>query len=199
MQQKVAYTKFSDFELSELLKADDRNAFTEIYERYNGLLYIYAYKKLKDKDDAQDIVQEVFVNLWNRRSLFTLNTNLAGYLYKSVLNKVFDLFAHKKITVKYIHSLQDFIDRNDAAADTLIIEKELKTLIEYEISCLPPRMQEIFELSRKGFLSHKEIAEQFGISDQTVTTQIKRALRVLRIKLRIVNYLLPLVLALSCW
>ncbi|SHF38228.1 RNA polymerase sigma factor [Pedobacter caeni] len=184
------YSQLTDAELSGLLKSDDRSAFTEIYDRYNSLLYIYAFKKLKDKEEAQDVVQETFIKLWNNRSGFQLSTSLAGYLYTAVRNRSFDLFAHHKISAVYINSLQSFLNHNESATDHLIREKELTILIEKEISNLPPRMKEIFEMSRKEFMSHKEIADKLGLSEHTITTQIKRALRILRVKLGIIVYLM---------
>jgi RNA polymerase sigma-70 factor (family 1) len=184
------YNQLTDAELSGLLMSDDRAAFTEIYDRYNSLLYIYAFKKLKDKEEAQDVIQETFIKLWNNRSGFQLNTNFAGYLYTAVRNRAFDLFSHKKISTVYINSLQHFLDHNETATDHLIREKELAILIEKEINNLPPRMKEIFEMSRKEFMSHKEIASKLGLSEHTVTTQIKRALRILRVKLGIIVYLM---------
>lgn len=184
------YSQLTDTELSGLLKSDDRSAFTEIYDRYNSLLYIYAFKKLKDKEEAQDVIQETFIKLWNNRSSFQLSTNLAGYLYTAVRNRSFDLFAHKKISTIYINSLQDFLNHNESTTDYLIREKELTLLIEKEINNLPPKMKEIFEMSRKEFMSHKEIADKLGLSEHTVTTQIKRALRILRVKLGIIIYLM---------
>jgi RNA polymerase sigma-70 factor (family 1) len=184
------YSQLTDAELSGLLKSDDRIAFTEIYDRYNSLLYIYAFKKLKDKEEVQDVIQETFIKLWSNRSSFQPGTNLAGYLYTAVRNRSFDIFAHKKVSTAYINSLQDFLNHNESATDHLIRGKELALLIEKEINNLPPRMKEIFEMSRKEFMSHKEIADKLGLSEHTVTTQIKRALRVLKVKLGIIVYLM---------
>ncbi|WP_316815485.1 RNA polymerase sigma-70 factor [Pedobacter nyackensis] len=186
------YPKLTDFELAHLLKNDDRAAFTEIYTRYTTLLFSYAYKKLRNKEEAQDIVQEVFVNLWNKRNDFQLNTNLAGYLYIAVRNRAFDLFAHKKLEIKYVDSMQAFFELKESATDHLVREKQISDQIDREINALPARMREIFELSRKNFLSHREISIELGISEQTVTTQIKRALRVLKVRLGISIYLILL-------
>ncbi|HEY1063371.1 MAG TPA: RNA polymerase sigma-70 factor [Daejeonella sp.] len=188
------YQTLSDQELTALLHEGDEKAFTEIYERYHSLLYIYAHKKLSNKQEAQDIIHEVLITLWTRRFDFSMQTSLTSYLFSAVRNKALDLFSHKKVEAKYLASLQNFIADSGIQTDFLIRENDLKTLIEKEIQALPPRMKEAFQLSRKEKLSHKEIANLMDISEQTVSTQIKKALRILRVRLGLIIYLIMLLL-----
>lgn len=189
------YQTLSDRELTTLLQEGDEKAFTEIFERYHSLLYIYAHKKLNNKQEAQDIIQEVLTTLWTRRSDFFMQTSLSSYLFTAVRNKALDLFSHKKVEAKYLTSLQNFIDDAGIQTDFLIRENDLKNLIEKEIQSLPPRMKEVFQLSRKGRLTHKEIANLLDISEQTVSTQIKKALRILRVRLGLITFLIMLLLS----
>jgi RNA polymerase sigma-70 factor (family 1) len=186
------YRSYSDAELTGLLKLSDENAFKEIYERYNSLLYIHAFKKLPNREEAKDVIQEVFSMIWDRREAFEVKTNLAGYLYTCVHHKILDHFIHLKTANKYIDSLQHFLDENRYTTDHLVREKQLSEIIEHEIAALPPKMRVVFELSRKDHLSHKEIAEQLGISEETVKSQIKNALKILRIKLGLLSFLVIL-------
>lgn len=184
------YDELSDKKLAEYMKAGDADAFTGIYNRYHSLLYIYAQKKLLDKQESEDVVQEVLTTLWLKRSELVLHSSLASYLYTSVRNRAFDLFAHRKIEARYLVSLEAFMKQNEGLLpDAVIHEKDIRRLIEKEIQSLPPRMREIFELSRKESLSHREIAELLNLSEHTVATQIKRALRVLRLRLGVFAWL----------
>lgn len=184
------YHAYNDFDLAELLSAGDEKAFAEIFNRYNQKLFIYAFNRLHNEEEAKDVVQDIFVNLWNKRSGYALNTTLTGYLYTSVRNKAFDLFAHKKIESKYVDSLQHFISLENSSTDYLVREKEISGLVEREIMALPVKMREVFELSRKEHLSHKQIAEKLNLSEHTVSKQIKKALKILRVRLGLVIYLL---------
>jgi len=83
----------------------------------------------------------------------------------------------------YLNSLQEFIDKGEYSTDLLLRERELNLIIEKEIQALPPRMREVFMLSRNEGLTHKQIAQRLGTSEQTVTTQIRNSLKVLRLKL----------------
>ena len=187
------YQTLTDRGLTTLLNEGDEKAFTEIYERYHSLLYIYAYKKLHSKQEAQDVIQEVLTALWKSRFDFSMQTSLSSYLFTAVRNKALDLFSHKKVEAKYFVSLQNFIEDAGIQTDFLIRENDLKTLIEKEIQALPPRMREAFLLSRKNRLSHKEIASIMAISEQTVSTQIKKSLRILRVRLGLIAYLIMLI------
>jgi len=186
------YRSYSDAELTGLLKLNDENAFKEIYERYNSLLFIHAFKKLPDREEAKDVIQEVFSMIWDRRENFEVKTNLAGYLYTCVHHKILDHFIHLKTANKYIDSLQHFLDENRYTTDHLVREKQLSEIIEREITALPSKMRVVFELSRKDHLSHKEIAEQLGISEETVKSQIKNALKILRVRLGLLTFLVLL-------
>ncbi len=176
------YKRLSDPELISLLKEGDERAFTEIYERYHSLLYIYAHKKLHDKQESQDIVQEVLTALWNKRFQLSPELSLTAYLFTAVRNKALDLFSHKKVEAKYMMAVQNLIDTSVDSADFLVREHDLKRLIEKEIEALPPRMREAFRLSREERLSHKDVAARMEISEQTASTQIKKALRILRMR-----------------
>ncbi|WP_345955773.1 RNA polymerase sigma-70 factor [Mucilaginibacter sp. PAMB04168] len=186
------FNKLSDYNLISLLREDDDAAFKEIYDRYNSLLYIYAYRKLRDKEEARDVVQEVFTTLWTNRCSLIIQTTLSGYLYRAVLNKVLNIFRHKGFCDAYADQLQSMMSAN-STTDYLIREKEIAGLIEKEITSMPPRMREVFELRRKEFLTNKEIADRLSISEHTVSTQMKKALRVLRVRFGVVSAFLYLI------
>jgi RNA polymerase sigma-70 factor (family 1) len=177
------YSKLSDAELTDLLKLDDRTALSEIYERYKRLLFLHAYKKLGNQQEAEDIIHEIFTSLWSRRLTLNFTGHLAGYLYTAVRNQVLDHYCQQKKESVYIQSLQKFIDEGEAITDHLVRENEMKALIDREVNLLPKKMREVFTLSRMADLSHREIAEKLDISEQTVRKHVQHALKVLRVKL----------------
>lgn len=184
------YKMISDRELVRLLKESDHAAYTEIYNRYFYLMYTHAFKKLRDEEQAKDVIHDLFANLWFKRELDLKIKSLAGYLYSAVRNKIFDLFAHQQVEEKYIDSLKAYMETvKSVSTDYLIREKEFKAYIEKEIEKLPPKMKLIFELSRKEHLTHQEISERLCISRDNVSTQLTTALRRLRTKLGLIAYL----------
>lgn len=176
------YSKHTDIELAALLKQQDHAAFTEIYNRYKGLLYIHALKLLKDEDEAQDVIHELYTVLWEKAADINTEIPLRAYLYKSVKNRVFDIFSHKKISSGYLSKFAEVIEKGEWATDNKVRERELIAAIEDGLALLPAKMREVFEKSRFENLSHREIAEELNISDKTVKTQVHNALKVLRLK-----------------
>lgn len=183
MRKMIDYDGLSDQKLTELISNEDRSAFAEIFKRYNKILLIHAYKKLEQQEVAEDIVQEVFSGLWQKRGSISISTNLSGYLYASVKNRALDLIARKKTEAQYVDSLRYFVENSVMLSDHLVREKQMKEIIEREISKLPSKMRKVFELSRSQHLSHKEIASELNLSELTVTDQIKKALKILRTKM----------------
>jgi len=176
------YKSLTDLEVFVLMQEGDKFAFEEIYERFNGLLYIYACKMVSDREDARDIVQEIFVYLWSNPNI-QIKTQLSSYLYSAVRYKVFDWLDKNKSRTNYLQSLKDFAEKGDYVTENYIREREFASLIEREVSLLPPKMRLIFEMSRQQHLTQKQIAEILQLSDKTVKKQMSNALKVLRLKL----------------
>ena len=181
-----------DNELAVLLKEGNHSAYTELYRRYNRILFVHAYKRLRDQEQARDIVQEFFTVLWIKRESLYLKSSLAGYFFTAVNNRIVDYFLRKDVQEKYIASFSGFLDKETIKTDHLIREKQLAALIENEIQLLPSKMRLIFQLSRQENLSHKEIAEKLSISEKTVDRQISNALFRLKTKLGFCIFLMCL-------
>ena len=177
------YQSLSDHELISLLSIGDKGAFAQIFTRYHSVLFSHAYNKLRAHDDANDIIQDVFIKLWNHQDRIGSVDNLPGYLFTLTRNAVFSHLAHKKVVTSFAESYHLFANGFTEKTDHLIREKQFAEIINKEIAALPPRMREVFELSRKQKLPNKDIAVLLNISESTVADQIKKALRILRSRL----------------
>ncbi len=188
------YRNLHDQELFLLFRQGSNEAFTEIYQRYHGGLYLHALKMLQDRDEAQDAIQEVFTKIWHRKERLELTTSLSSYLYTAVRNRILDIFSHQKRVEQYQLSLQEYLDKGEFITDNIIRENELAALIENEISKLPPKMQEVFLLSRNTDLSYAQIAQELSISENTVRKHITKALAKLKDKLGdfLIAFFIPL-------
>ena len=181
----------TDEELFALIKEGNHSAYTQIFDRFYVVLYLHALKILQDEDEAKDVVQELFENIWTKRDFLSLNGTVSSYLYACTRNLVLNQIAHKKVKGRYLDSLDVFMGQETYLTDFYVREKELKRIIEREIASLPQKMGEIFKLSRTEYLSHKEIASRLKLSELTVKTQVKRALKILKPKL---DFLIALML-----
>ncbi len=177
------YSEFTETELILLLKERDRLAFTEIYQRHWHMLYLHSYKVLGNEDEAKDLVQDTFFAFWERSAILEIKTNLKGYLYTSVRNRIFSLIRKRKVNPDFVSLIVEEMEGLDNATAEHIDERELIRLIDCEIEQLPPKMKQVFELSRKEFLTNKEIALRLNMTEEAVKKQVHRSIRILKMKL----------------
>jgi RNA polymerase sigma-70 factor (ECF subfamily) len=189
----VVYCAYSDQQLVDLLGKGDSYAYTEIYNRYKTLLYIFALRRMDDREEAKDLIHELFLSIWSKREDLILTSSLGSYLYTAVRNRIIDNINRKQVSARYIESFQQYIDSGEGSTDHLIRSKELSALIEKEIEDLPVKMRQVFELRRKTDYSRKQIADELGLSEQTVKSHIQHALKILKVKLG------PMLMLLSFW
>ncbi|WP_241739570.1 RNA polymerase sigma factor [Aestuariibaculum marinum] len=167
----------------DLLSKDDQQAYTEIFNRYCKLLINHAYKILQNQDEANDIVQDVFLAIWNKRKDLNISGALSSYLYRATKNKILNHIAHEKVVLRYADSISGFMENDYAFADLNQREEELQIIIAKEIESLPQKMREIFILRKLEELSYDEIANQLNISDKTAKQQVYNALKKLKEKI----------------
>ena len=172
----------NDQDLAILLKEGNHSAYAELYQRYYHLLFVHAYKRLGDEDHAKDIIQELFTRIWEKRDSFYLKSSFSGYFFTTINNRIIDHFLKEGVKEKYISSFACFLEQEESKADHLVREKQLAAMIDNEIRQLPPKMREIFELSRRDHLSHKEIAKRLSLSEKTIDRQVSNALMRLKDK-----------------
>ncbi|GAA4919163.1 RNA polymerase sigma-70 factor [Mucilaginibacter defluvii] len=181
------HNALSDKQLLHLLKSNDETAFTEIFDRYWSVLFIQACKLVRDEDDAADLVQEVFVKIWDHRETIIIQGGLLPYLARAVRYRFFDFLDRKKVRQDYADSLRIFMQEGRAITDEQLREKELLRTIDELVSTLPPKQKQIYEMSRKDSMSTAEIALALNVSEKTVQNQVSLALRELKLKLNMLQ------------
>lgn len=174
----------NDTELWRLVSQGDGIAFKLLFDAWWEKLYVYAYNRLRSEADAQDVVQEVMINLWLRRSTVVIQTTLAAYLHAAVQ---YEVLAHLSRALKTANRkaaieenlLPDLLRQTDP-----LLLKELLVVVEAEVSRLPPKMQQVYRLTHEENLSIREIAQRLGLSEQTVRNQLNTSYQKLRVNLR---------------
>lgn len=171
----------SDQELLLLLRKGNESALTIIYSRYWQPLFISAYNFLKDKEACEDIIQEIFINIWNKRESIEYTVSLKAYLYASVR---YEVYRQVKAGNVRANIFENITENMLTSTDHHILEhKELLSKINSIVAQLPEKCREVYHLSRVEQLSHKEIALKLNISTKTVENHLTKALRVLRTSL----------------
>lgn len=175
MQGKLL-SLWTDEQLFAQVKLGDEAAFQHIYQKYVAKLYASAYNLIRDQVACEEIVQELFIQLWIKRNDLQIE-NLNAYLYTATRNRVLMGLRTKKIELD--NAALEFLESH-YSADGLIREKQLNQEIDEAIQELPEKCREVFILSRKQHLSNREIAELMNISVKTVENQITKAIHKLR-------------------
>lgn len=173
----------TDIQLVELFGVGDIGAFEEIYNRYWLKLYAAAYKRLKEREIAKEIVQEFFTSFWINREHVKIRTSLQGYLFTSIKYLVLNHKRAEAVRNSYAEILLMVGNSFDNSTEENYYYKELLERVETEVNLLPPKCRNVFELSRKQYKTNKEIAELMGISEKTVENHLTKALRYLRVNL----------------
>lgn len=173
----------TDVQLTELFGLGDIDAFEEIYNRYWLKLYSAAYKRVKERETAQEIVQDFFTSFWINREQVKIQTSLQGYLFTSIKYLVLNYKRAEAVRNSYAEILQMVNGSFDNSTEENYYYKELLERVEVEVNHLPPKCRNVFELSRKQYKTNKEIAQLMGISEKTVENHLTKALRYLRVNL----------------
>jgi len=186
--------KLSEEELMGLMRKDELGAFKEIYARYWKSLYAEAFRRLKSKESAEEVVQEVFTNFWSKKQQLQVNENINAYFKKAVFNLIIDQHRKNLVKSKYQQEFRTIQPCSDNATENVFMLKELHGTLASEISHLPEKCRSVYELSRNEHKSNKEIALHLGISEKTVENHITKALK--KIKVGLGDYFLILLLLL---
>ena len=174
------------------LRAGSEHAFKQIFSGLNYRLCFFARSFVNDPAEAEDIVQDAFIKLWDRRETFNDLTAVKAFLYLSVKNACINYAKHVKVADKYLSALDNPID--DQIMVNKIIESEVLEEIHKALIALPEGSRKIIQLSYFDGLSNQEVADYLKKSINTVKTQKVRALRTLRVLLQEVSPVLLLLI-----
>ena len=168
----------TDQQILEHLAKSDARAFDFIYQKYFQKLYGAAYKRLQNRELTEEVVQELFISLWERRTELNISGTLDSYLFTSIKYLTIAQFKKNNLFEQYSASL--ILEENDLNfTEEMVAFDELNEAYLKALQTLPERCREVFVLKRTG-LSQREISEKLDISEKTVENQMTKALKMLR-------------------
>lgn len=171
-----------DKQLFARVKKGEKYAFAEVVNRYSDVLFRYVYRRCKNYEDSQDIIQEVFASLWKRKQHIQIDGSLYPYLFQAAKYETIDWMLKKKKEIVRAEELTLAWDSKfSKSGEELILAKELESLIMKEVNKMPINISKAFQLSRNEAKSIKDIAVELSLSEQTVKNNISIALSKLRV------------------
>jgi RNA polymerase sigma-70 factor (ECF subfamily) len=176
-------TPSTESDLLSRLRAGDVHAYETIFRRYHARLCAFAFGHLRNRADADEIVQELFIALWQKRGQIQVASSLRAYLFAAVRNRVLNRSARARLEQRWLEeATAEDIDVPDAAEpiDEVLNAAEIRARVETAIAALPPGCRRVLELRWYEQLSYAEIADVLGISIKGVENQLARARKTLR-------------------
>jgi len=164
------------------LRSGRESAYEQLFKEYYKPLTVFATGYLEDLESGKEVVQDLFVYLYEKRKNLVITTSLKSYLYRSVRNRCLNHIKHQQVRKKHQDQMKPELQESENLEDK-IRETELEYMVSQIVDQLPPQCKRIYTMSRVSGLPNTEIAEQLKISKRTVETQISNALKVLREKL----------------
>jgi RNA polymerase sigma-70 factor, ECF subfamily len=171
-----------DRDLLLRIQAGDEGAYDTVFRAWYPILVRVATALLREADPAEEVAQDVMLELWRRRHLIDTSVSLRAYLLRSVKNRALNHLRHLKVRRQSEADVEALYDA-PLGSDQPIIAKELGEAVRLALAELPPRCREVFELSRVQGLKYAEIATALDISQKTVEAQMGKALRIMRERL----------------
>lgn len=170
--------------LLDRLRKDDRHAFTILFSRYYKDLVTFSLAILQDQQLAEEVVQEVFLKVWESRYSLEIQVSLRSYLLKSVQNRSIDCLRHLEIRQKYMEMAHESPGLYARDTDNYILHSELAAHLLKALNIIPEVYSEVFRMSRTEGLQYRDIAAKLGVSERTVEVRMSKALQLLRVLLK---------------
>ena len=180
MQKKK---QICDFELISRIKEGDESAFRIVFDLYSSKLYAFSYRFLKEKEPCQEVVQEVFLNLWINRAKLDNQYPIAPYLYTITRRLTLNVLRHVATSQSAMDKMWLNVKKVSNETEEEVFLEDLSRFTEQVLSKMPKQQQLIFRMSRHQELSYDEIAEELDISRNTVKNHLVAALKTLRTQL----------------
>jgi RNA polymerase sigma-70 factor (ECF subfamily) len=181
-QTMHALNEDSKFLINRLRKGEGL-AYELLFKEYYKVLTVFANKYVNDLETAKELVQDLFVHLYEKREYLDINSSLKSYLFRSTHNRCINYINAKKIRIRHADYIMNNADIQDNILEQEVNKTELEHALYKAINQLPPKCRSIFKMNRFEGLSNGEIAERLKLSKRTVETQISKALKILRVKI----------------
>jgi RNA polymerase sigma-70 factor (ECF subfamily) len=166
------------------LRQSDRDAFAELYRKYWRRLFDSAYKRLLLREECEEIIQELFVDIWEKRETLAITLSIEAYLFGALRYSIYNLIRSRNIRNAYLGHLSGYQQIEQNYIEDRLYYEELARALAKSIENLPEKIKMVYQLSRRENLTYKEISSQLNIPIDTVEKQMGKALKLIRTDLK---------------
>lgn len=175
MEKKIAYSPEAESQLLQQAAVGSREAYAVLYQHYLPKLYKYLYGIIRSKEETEEILQDIFLKLWEKKAELSSIKALNSYLFRIARNRLMNHYDHQKVRQKAINYIGQKDEENGSTVEDQYIYKQYNEVVQKAISALPPKRRQVFEMSTQQELSHDQIAEELNISKSMVKKQLYAA------------------------
>lgn len=166
---------YNESQLIADLKMGSQAAFTQLYNHYSQKIYFNVLAMVKDELIAEELVQDIFSTIWQKKASINIETSFAGYLYTLSRNKVYDFFKQLDLNDKLYTNIKSIATTSYTHVEETLFSKENAHLLQEAINALPPQRRKVFELCKLKGLSYQQASEQMGVSVSTIKDHMAHA------------------------
>ncbi len=177
------FSQYCDEDLMQEIKADNMFAFDALYGKYCKRVYKFGYSIIKSREEAENLMQDVFLNLWETRSRVKKDSSVKSYIFTITYNSAISIIRKKARESEFIEYLKSVQTINEESVDVVFEYNELKSKLDEIVNTLPKRQKEVYLLHRDEAMKYNEIAERLHISVNTIENHMSRALKTVREKM----------------
>lgn len=170
----------NDSELARKIKNGEKTAYQELFDRYAPRIYLFSKSYLKNEADAEELVQDVFLKIWEKRETLDQTKNIKSFIFKIAVNIIYDFIRHKNIENAFNDFAQPIFESGSNNTWHTVIFDEMQENLQKLVSLLPEQQQKIFQLSKEEGLTNEEIAAKLNLSKRTVENHLYRAVSFLK-------------------
>lgn len=170
----------SDADLARRIKYGEKDAYEELFKRYAPRIFQFSLSYLKNKADSEELVQDVFLKIWEKRKILDAAQNIKAYIFKIAINTIYDFIRRKNIENAFNDFAKVNFNKSSNSTWETVIFEEMQTTLNKLIAQMPDQRRRVFYLSKKKGLTNDQIAQKLNLSKRTVENQLYRAIHFLK-------------------
>jgi len=177
MKKELRYTPETELALLKETAGGNRDAYAALYQFFLPKLYHYVYSIIRSKEDTEELLQDIFLNLWEKKEELRNVRSLRPYIFRMARNRLMNIYEHQKVQRKALSYIFQHAEESSVTAEDNYVYRQYHAVVSHALNTLTPKRRQVFEMHTQQDLSHDKIAVELRISKSMVKKQLYAAKR----------------------